>query len=54
MDQIRYPLLKILVFMICFVFYRYCILVFDLLHRVLDIQIFLVPIETDKEPDQNL
>ena len=39
-DQIGYPFLKILVFVIFFVFYRYCILVFDLLRMITDIKIF--------------
>ena len=37
-DQIRYMFLKLLVFMICFLF-GHCILVFDLFRRVADIQI---------------
>ena len=30
-------ILKILIFMICFISYGYCILVFDFIHRVMDI-----------------
>ena len=37
-DRIRYSFLKILVFVICF--FIYCILAFDLIHRVTDIHIF--------------
>lgn len=39
-DWIGYSFLKILVFVICFIFYGYCILVFGLLHRVTDIPNF--------------
>ena len=38
--RIRYTFVKILVFFICFVFYRYCMLVFDLIRSVTDIRIF--------------
>lgn len=40
-DHIRYPFIKILVFVICYASYRYCILVFVLFCRVTNIQIFL-------------
>ena len=43
----------ILIFVIYF-FYGYCILIFDLLRRVTDIQIFQVRIKTDNESNQNL
>lgn len=39
-DQIRYMFLKTLAFFIYFIFYRYCILLFDLLCTVTHIQIF--------------
>ena len=38
--QIGHPFLNFLVFVICFVFYGYCILVFDLLRKVTYIHIF--------------
>lgn len=39
-DQFRYLFLKILVFVICLVFYGYHILAFALLRRIVDIRIF--------------
>ena len=52
-DRIGYPFLKILVFVICFIFYKYCILVFDLLRMVTNIPIFLVRIKTDNKSNKN-
>ena len=40
LQRIGYPFLKNLVYVICFVFYGYCISVFVLLRRVTDIRIF--------------
>ena len=39
-DRIIYTFLKILIFFSCFVFYRYFMLVFDLIRSVTDIRIF--------------
>ena len=52
-DQNGYQFLKILLFVICFIFYVYCILVFGLLRRVTDIRIYLFEIETDNKSNQN-
>ena len=49
----RISIFLILVFVICFVFYGYCILVFAFLRRVIDIQIF-VRIEKGNKSNQNL
>ena len=40
-DQIGYPFVKLLVFVICFVSYGYLILIFVVFRRVMNIQIFL-------------
>ena len=48
-DRIGYPFLKLLLFVVCFVFYIYCILVLDLLRRVTSIRIFFVRIKTNNK-----
>ena len=50
----RYIFLKILVFLICFVFYKYCILVFDLLRGITDIRIFRFESKRIKNRIKNL
>ena len=52
-DHIGHMFLKILVFVNYFVYYRYCILVFVLLRKIMDIQIS-VRIKKDNKLNQNL